>query len=575
MILSEEYTHNPRFKIFVGWDSREDIAFQVCKHSIFKNTKMPNDVEVIPIKLDELRERGLYWRDPDELGSTEFTFSRFLVPELMNFDGWAVFCDCDFLFLSDIQKLFHYTEDHYAVMCVHHDYTPKEGMKMDGKAQLAYPRKNWSSMMLINCGHPSNKILTKELVNDPSTTGQFLHRFSWLKDNEIGQIPHNWNWLINWYQEPVNGTPMALHYTEGGPWFKEYERCDYAIDWLLMEKEYLKNLRKQEKQSKPKGPFEGFSPDKEILIEEFINYTVDPEAKVFGITLKDIENKVKTMGEKIAAIDSEGGINYADKGHLYDPILMNFIHGSGGYVSTWEREESTKNPLVIRGLGGGSRKAIQYCKDVGRTFYAIDTGYYGNGKHKRVHRVTKNALQQMGPIIERPDDRSRMFGYKFRKFSKGSKILICPPSLKVMETFGQSLDDWLDQTIKTIKVYTDRPIEVRLKPNRTERVTTKTIQAALQDDVHCLVTYNSIAAIEALMEGKPAVVLGPNAAEAIAETNLANIETPRIPSREEMDAFMAHLAYCQFTVEELKSGYAWKIINESSELPLWDPTKEQ
>lgn len=573
--MNEEYIHNPRYKIFVGWDSREDIAYQVCRQSILDNTKVPNDVEVIPLKLPELRERGLYSRDPDELGSTEFTFSRFLVPELMNFDGWAMFVDCDFLFVDDVQRLFHLAEDHYAVMCVQHDYQPTPGQKMDGKTQHMYPRKNWSSMVLFNCGHPKNKKLTKELVNHPETTGQFLHRFSWLQDNEIGSIPHHWNWLVNWYHEPQDGRPKAIHYTEGGPWFKEYEKCEYAVDWLLMEKRYLKAQRKNEKHFRTKGPLEGFSAEKELLVEDFLNWTIDPTGQVFGKTITDIEEKVKAMGEKIAAIDSEGGIDYASKGHLYDPILMNFVHGSGGYVSTWDREKDTQNPLVIRGLGGGSRKAIQYCKDVGRTFYAIDTGYYGNAKVKRVHRVTKNALQQTGPIIERPGDRAKQFGYKFRKFTSGSKILICPPSLKVMETFGQNLDEWLEQTINTIKVYTDRPIEVRLKPNRTERVTTKTIQAALQDDVHCLVTYNSIAAIEALMEGKPAVVLGPNAAEVIAETSLANIETPRIPSREEMDAFMAHLAYCQFTVDELKSGYAWKTINESSELPLWDPTKEQ
>lgn len=569
----EEF-NNPRYKIFVGWDQKNDTAFQICRHSIIRNTKVPNDIEIIPLRLDELKEQGLYWREADELSSTEFTFSRFLIPELMNFDGWALYIDADFLFLDDVQRLFHLAEDHYAIKCVQHNYQPSSRVKLVDKTQHLYPRKNWSSLVLWNCGHPSNKQLTKNLVNDPNTSGKTLHQFSWLQDNEIGSIPHQWNWLVNWYKEPVNGRPKAVHFTEGGPWIKEYERVEYAIDWMLMEKDYLKFIRKQEKQHRSVGPLEGFKPEKQLLLEEFIKWTVDPTGEVYGSTLKDIEEKAKVMGEKIASIDSAGGINYADKGHLYDPILLDFIHGSGGYLSNWDREQKTNNPLVIRGLGGGSRKAIQHCKETGRTFYAIDTGYYGNGKIKRVHRVTKNALQQTGPIIERSGDRAKMFGYKFRKFTPGSKILICPPSLKVMETFGQNLDEWLEQTIKTIKVYTDRPIEIRLKPNRTERVTTMTIQAALQDDVHCLVTYNSIASIEALMEGKPAIVLGPNAAQVIAETNIANIERPRIPSRDEMDAFMSHLAYCQFTIEEFKSGFAWKTINESSELPLWDPTKK-
>jgi len=131
------------------------------------------------------------------------------------------------------------------------------------------------------------------------------------------------------------------------------------------------------------------------------------------------------------------------------------------------------------------------------------------------------------------------------------------------------------QVVSEIKKYSSRPIEIRLKPNRTERVTDKTIQAALADDVHCLVTYNSIAAVEALLEGKPAVVLGPNAAQTICEQDIRNIDNPHMPERETTDRFFAHLAYCQFDVHELRSGYAWRTVNESSELPLWNPNKKQ
>jgi len=197
---------------------------------------------------------------------------------------------------------------------------------------------------------------------------------------------------------------------------------------------------------------------------------------------------------------------------------------------------------------------------------------------KKVHRATKNNVQEMGPIIERPMDRARKFGYKYKKFKPGRKILLVPPSLKVMQLFGQpSPEEWVQKVMAELKRYTSRPIEVRLKPSRQERVTTNTIQDALADDVHCLITYNSIAAVEALMEGKPAIALGPNAAQAICETNLSNVETPKIPDREEMDAFMAHLAYCQFDVTELRSGYAWSILNEATEgsqLPIWNPNKK-
>lgn len=215
-------------KVYIGYDAREDIVYQVCKHSILSRSK---DISVEPLKLNELREKKLYWRDEDKLGSTEFTFSRFLIPELNNFNGWALFCDCDLLFLEDVDQLFNLADDKYAVMCVQHDYTPKEGKKMDGKIQSIYPRKNWSSVVLWNCSHPSNRQVNKKLINDPNTTGKYLHRFSWLSNEEIGSIPLNWNWLVGWYNEPADGVPSALHFTEGGPWFENYRYCNYHQNW--------------------------------------------------------------------------------------------------------------------------------------------------------------------------------------------------------------------------------------------------------------------------------------------------------------------------------------------------------
>ena len=137
----------------------------------------------------------------------------------------------DFIFLEDVQKLFDLADDKYAVMCAHHDHTPKPGTKMDGQQQTLYPRKNWSSMVLWNCGHEKNKAVTTELVNDPDTTGKYLHRFAWLDDSEVGQVSHEWNWLVDWYNEPEDGTPKAIHYTEGGPWFENYRYCTYHQLW--------------------------------------------------------------------------------------------------------------------------------------------------------------------------------------------------------------------------------------------------------------------------------------------------------------------------------------------------------
>lgn len=213
-------------KVFVGWDPREDIAYQVCKHSIV--SKQPN-AEVIPLKQNELREQNLYWREKDLMASTEFTFTRFLVPELTNFNGWALFMDCDMILTTDIKELFDQADDQYAVMCVQHDYTPREGLKMDGQKQTVYPRKNWSSVMLINCGHPSNRTLTKELVNDPKINGAYLHRFSWLKDDEIGELDHTWNYLVGVYNDIEH--PKLIHHTEGGPWFENYRNCEFHELW--------------------------------------------------------------------------------------------------------------------------------------------------------------------------------------------------------------------------------------------------------------------------------------------------------------------------------------------------------
>jgi lipopolysaccharide biosynthesis glycosyltransferase len=216
------------FRVFVGWDQREPIAYDVAHYSLQRHASIP--VAVQPIKLDELRKRGLYHRTEDPLASTEFTYSRFLTPALAGFKGWALFCDCDFLWLGDVAGLAAYAEGDKAVYCVHHDYTPKETTKMDGKVQTAYPRKNWSSLMLFNCDHPSTRKLTPELVNRES--GAYLHRMQWAADDEIGELPVEWNWLEGWNEKPAHGTPKAVHFTRGGPWFEAWQNVDYGDLWL-------------------------------------------------------------------------------------------------------------------------------------------------------------------------------------------------------------------------------------------------------------------------------------------------------------------------------------------------------
>jgi lipopolysaccharide biosynthesis glycosyltransferase len=550
-------------KIYIGWDSREDIAYQVAKLSIENHASVP--VEIIPLKQKKLRKEGLYWREIDKLASTEFTFTRFLIPELNKFNGWALFIDCDFVFLDDVKKLFDQADDRYAVMCAQHDYTPAEGIKMDKQKQTVYPRKNWSSMMLINCGHPDNQCVTKEFVNDQDKTGAYLHRFSWLSDKKIGKLSHKWNWLVGWYKEPDDGKPKALHYTEGGPWFEKYADCEYATEWYKVERKYLKNCIND--LSFPDINELSLTDQKKKLINAALDYIIDPTGRYYNVNKDKLYGVIDdSMNNKVAAIYNSD-ISFFKNDYKFDQYLQSFVIGSGGYISNWENEKSTSTELVIRGLSSSSQEAIRHCWKTKRTFYAIDTGYFGNrGKIKTWHRITKNNLQHLGPIISRPADRlKRILDYRYQQLKPGSKILICPPSDKVMSLWNQpDPTTWTNQVIEELKQYTDRPVEVRLKPERNERVSTNTIESALANDVYCLVTYNSIAATEALIFGKPAIALGPNAAQMLCNTVLSEIENLKYPNEDEMIAFMRHLSYTQFTRQEMQDGTAWRIINESS-----------
>ena len=222
--------------LYMGWDTRQSEAYDVMEWSVHKHSK---DINVVALKQHELREQGTYTRPVDPLSATEFTFTRYLVPYLHNYKGWATFIDSDMLLLTDIQPLLDSVDDQYAVMVAKTNYEFEEGLKMDGKRKFRYPtlpdgtnRKNWSSFIMFNCGHPSNRVLTPELVNNTERSGIWFHQFQWLKDEEVGEFDHQWNWLINVHKEPQDGAPKILHYTDGGPWFKEHVNGDYADVWF-------------------------------------------------------------------------------------------------------------------------------------------------------------------------------------------------------------------------------------------------------------------------------------------------------------------------------------------------------
>jgi hypothetical protein len=192
--------------VYIGYDERESTAYEVLKFSIERTASKP--VQVIPLKKNILERMGIYNRKSEMIKgqpydtidgrpfSTDFSFSRFLVPALNMYQGKALYMDCDMYVRSDISELFEICDmDYYPLWCVHHKYEPNKSIKMDGKEQHPYPRKNWSSLMMFNCGHSENAKLTPEEVNTKS--GRWLHNFSWLPDKEadIGRIPEEWNWL--------------------------------------------------------------------------------------------------------------------------------------------------------------------------------------------------------------------------------------------------------------------------------------------------------------------------------------------------------------------------------------------
>ena len=204
-------------RIFIGWDSREAECADVLTYSLKKHTTIPLDIRYL--KLSELDLD----RPSDPLQSTEFTYSRFLVPYLCQYEGKAIFMDCDMLCLGDIKELDGLDMSQYALRVVKHNHQPMEKLKMDGKIQTDYPRKNWSSLMILNC--QELKLWTKEVVENMS--GAYLHRFKDIPDEKIGDIPKTWN-TLDWMDE----TTKLIHYTKGGPWFEQWRDHPYGAIWL-------------------------------------------------------------------------------------------------------------------------------------------------------------------------------------------------------------------------------------------------------------------------------------------------------------------------------------------------------
>lgn len=215
-------------QIYVGYDERESIAYHVFCNSIL--TKATQPVSFTPLTLNALNYRELH-----NDGSNAFIYSRFLVPYLNEYKGWALFADGDMICNTDITELFKLANPNKAVMVVKHDYKTKHPIKYLGNRNDDYPRKNWSSVILWNCGHPKNQILSPGYIEQAN--GKHLHRFEWLDDEDIGELPKEWNWLV--LEQDYNPQAKLLHYTIGTPCFTDYRYTDHSYEWY---KEYDKAL---------------------------------------------------------------------------------------------------------------------------------------------------------------------------------------------------------------------------------------------------------------------------------------------------------------------------------------------
>jgi hypothetical protein len=309
----------------------------------------------------------------------------------------------------------------------------------------------------------------------------------------------------------------------------------------------------------PQHELDMVPPELAELFRDLIKYRVDPAGDYYGLSLEVLTEKIQALDtQTVHAIDSE--YRYERKGHMYDPILQSFVQGCGGQITTWAKSQSAAMPAVLRGIT--KRKEMNACREAGRDFYYIDTGYFGNGKKKLYHRITRNDVQNVGPVISRPRDRLAATGWQPKKFTRGSKILLAPPSQKLLNLYDINLDTWLESVQAEINAYTDREVVVRRKQSRSVRVNTDTMEMALSDDIHCLITFSSIAATEALLFGKPAITLGPNAAQSLCSRSVSAIENLNIPTLDEVEEWAAHLAYCQFTEQDMRDGTAWRILND-------------
>ena len=221
-----------KINIVVGFDQRESVAYHTFTQSIIEKASLP--VSFMPLAINTLKG----YEEKHEDKSNDFIYSRFLTPYLNGFNGWAIFADGDMICQTDIKELWDLGDESKALLVVKHDYQTKAHKKYLGNVNENCPRKNWSSLILWNCSHPKHKILTPDFV--ANQTGKYLHRFSWLDDDDIGELPKEWNWLAIEY--PENKKAKLIHYTLGTPCFKDYKNTEMSEVWLKTQKRILDGM---------------------------------------------------------------------------------------------------------------------------------------------------------------------------------------------------------------------------------------------------------------------------------------------------------------------------------------------
>ena len=221
-----------KINIVVGFDQRESVAYHTFTQSIIEKSSLP--INLIPLAINTLK--GYEELHTDK--SNDFVYSRFLTPFLNDFKGWAIFADGDMICQVDIKELWDLRDESKALLVVKHNYQTKVHHKYLGNINENYPRKNWSSVILWNCAHSKHKILTPDFIKNQS--GKYLHRFSWLDDVDIGELPLEWNWLAIEYSE--NRKAKLIHYTLGTPCFKEYRDTEMSDIWHKTQKRIIQGF---------------------------------------------------------------------------------------------------------------------------------------------------------------------------------------------------------------------------------------------------------------------------------------------------------------------------------------------